>query len=193
MKADESFAGQTVEMARRMLAARFRTQAVEFGRTRRADAGWRGAGSRSHRADRGGGTASSPQRRLCVLKISHGGALQESPSRAFSGSRSSGACPCNSHPQRWCRGRTLKRWSNWPSKFGVAERRRRSASPISAPDRARSCWRCCPNCLRPAVSAPTSVRRRCRSQPAMPLVSGSPRARLSSPATMRRRCRASSI
>ena len=33
-----------------------------------------------------------------VLRISRGGASPESPSRAFSGSRSSGACRCNSRP-----------------------------------------------------------------------------------------------
>ena len=53
-------------------------------------------------------------------------------------------------------------------------RRARCASPISAPARARSCWRCCRAAGRVAASAPTSARRargRARNAAALGLAS----------------------
>ena len=48
-----------------------------------------------------------------VLRISRAAASPASRSRAFSEPRNSGDCRCSFRPRRWCRGRTLKPWSNW--------------------------------------------------------------------------------
>ena len=57
----------------------------------------------------------------------------------------------------WCRGRRPRRWSSSRStrSIGARDGGVHSRSPISAPARALSCWRCCPNCPRRAASAPT--------------------------------------
>jgi hypothetical protein len=68
----------------------------------------------------------------------------------------------------------------------------RCASPISAPARARSCWRCCPNCRAQMGSAPIFPRRPCRPRAAMPRGWDCRIARYSSLAIMQVGCRAPS-
>ena len=69
----ESFAGQTVETARRALTARFKSSAIESAETRCAAARRRGAWPRSHRPDHGRAAAAHGRR------ISAAGRFRASP------------------------------------------------------------------------------------------------------------------
>ena len=119
-----------------------------------------------------------------------------SRSRASSARRNSGACRSRSTRRRWCRGRRPRPWSRRrsPRSIAAGARSRRCASPISAPARARCCWRCC-------RELPNGVRRRHRHQrrgarrarATMPQRSGSAARATSSPAICGARCEARSI
>ncbi len=119
MKADESLTGGTVETARRTLAAKLTTRAIESAELDArmlvgAALGLDLTGLIARRV-----TADQSQKNHSVWKTSLDDVSPASRLRAFSGSRNFGACPCNFRPQRWCQGLILKQWSNWPSRYGA--------------------------------------------------------------------------
>ena len=158
------FAGQTVEAARRALAARLKSAAIESAELDARTSDRSRTRPRPDRPDHRPRSANSPRTNRRASKNSPAVASRANRSPAFSARRSSGDCRCNSRPRRWCRGPIPRRWSNWrwnccaPAETSIA----RCASPISAPAPARSCWRCCPSCRRRKDSGPTFRRAPCK-------------------------------
>ena len=159
----------------------------QFGRTRRPDAGRRRARPRPDRHDhRGEPAAHRPTNRL-ISNNSPAAASPASRSRAFSAHKEFWGLPlklsagdAGAAARYRDGGRTgaadpARRW---------AEPIGRCGSPISAPVRARSCSRCCPNFRAHRDSAPTSPRRPCEPRATMPRAWDCPIARSSSLAIM---------
>ena len=163
-----SFAGQTVEAARRALAARFRERGIDSAEL---DARLL-AGAALGLDLTGLMTATTrivTQHEPARLENFTHRRLGESRSPAFSASRSFGACPCNFRRQRWCQGRTPKPSSSWHG--GLLAHRpvviSRCESSTSALGQVRSCWRYCPNYPALLASEPTSAWPHSGQQAAM--------------------------
>ena len=145
---NDSLAG--LDRRRRPPPARGATARARYrdARTRRAAAGRRGRGPRSHPPDAVGRAGADAGRSHSARANSRDAGSAASRWREFSGTRNSGDCRCSCRPRRWCRGPIPKPW--WRLALEIAARLaptgRRCASPTSAPAPARSCWRCCPNC-----------------------------------------------
>ncbi len=192
----ETFDGQTVEAARRALTVRLQIESDRFRRTRRAASGRRGAGSRSDRPDIGGELRRSRRTKRFVSKISPAAASTANRWRAFSESRNSGGCRCNSSAAT-----LVPR----PDTETVVE--------LALDDRARCAQSAIADCASPtrhrlgrhsagaAVRAAGRLWHRHRHQPSCVAnrtqttrpMSDWRIARRSSPAIMRRHCRALSI
>jgi hypothetical protein len=178
-RVSDSFAGQTLETARRALTARFRTNSIDS-----AELDARMLVGAALGLDLTGIIAAAGR----PLTSDEAVRLEEFTDRRLKGepvARILGRKEFWGLPLQLSAATLVPR----PDTETVVE----LASPISAPAPARFCWRCCLSCRMGMGSAPTSVPPRWPRHAPMPFAWASPVASLLPLAIMRRRCQARSI